>query len=170
VLHPGSSASETDIRRFLLDRLAQYAVPSTLNVVDALPRTTNGKVDYASLSAMSRRKDDNLVARSAHDLSDRVRRIWQDVLEIPAVGAEDNFFDLGGHSLLAAVAARAIDERCGARCTVLDLYLYPTVRALATFLSAGRSEMRATPVADVRVARTAVIRRAKISRNGMDHT
>ena len=64
----------------------------------------------------------------------RIVAIWQEILKVPAVGAEDNFFDLGGHSLLA-VQVHSRVRALGVRdVSITDLFRFPTVRALAAFL------------------------------------
>ncbi|QXV55798.1 non-ribosomal peptide synthetase/MFS transporter [Amycolatopsis sp. TNS106] len=64
----------------------------------------------------------------------RVARVWAQVLDVPVVGADDDFFALGGHSFTAVRAVRLIDERL----RVIDLFLHPTVRELAAHLDAGQ--------------------------------
>ncbi|WP_086848921.1 non-ribosomal peptide synthetase, partial [Amycolatopsis kentuckyensis] len=63
----------------------------------------------------------------------RVASVWAEVLGVPRVGADDDFFALGGHSFTAVRAVRKIDERL----RVIDLFLHPTVRELAAYLDAG---------------------------------
>ncbi|GHJ98950.1 phosphopantetheine-binding protein [Streptomyces sp. NPDC003753] len=60
--------------------------------------------------------------------------IWCEVLELPEVGAEDNFFDLGGHSVLLHMVQDRITARLGAAPPLVDLFQYPTVRGLAAHL------------------------------------
>jgi acyl transferase domain-containing protein len=57
--------------------------------------------------------------------------VWAEVLRAPSVPLDTNFFDLGGHSLLAAELQAKIRERCKVDVRVTDLFLHPTVRALA---------------------------------------
>jgi hypothetical protein len=52
---------------------------------------------------------------------------------------DDNFFDLGGHSLLLVKAHRILRERYP-EVAVLDLFRYPTVGALAGFLTREKVE------------------------------
>jgi amino acid adenylation domain-containing protein len=63
----------------------------------------------------------------------RVAAVWAQVLDVPEIGAADDFFALGGHSFTAVRAVRLIDERL----RVIDLFLHPTVRELAAYLDAG---------------------------------
>ncbi|MFE5571372.1 amino acid adenylation domain-containing protein [Amycolatopsis japonica] len=63
----------------------------------------------------------------------RVAQVWAQVLEVPEVGVDDDFFALGGHSFTAVRAVRLLDERL----RVIDLFLRPTVRELAAYLDAG---------------------------------
>ncbi|MEQ0559938.1 amino acid adenylation domain-containing protein [Amycolatopsis sp. NEAU-NG30] len=64
----------------------------------------------------------------------RIAQVWADVLDVPRVGVDDDFFALGGHSFTAVRAVRLLDERL----RVIDLFLHPTVRELAAYLDAGQ--------------------------------
>ncbi len=48
--------------------------------------------------------------------------IWAEILERPAVGVADNFFDLGGHSLLAVLLLLRIKETFGVELPIDDVY------------------------------------------------
>ena len=47
---PGASASQRELRRWMLDRLSRYKVPRRIWVVEALPRTRTGKVQRGELT------------------------------------------------------------------------------------------------------------------------
>ncbi|MET8977292.1 phosphopantetheine-binding protein [Streptomyces sp. NPDC004539] len=75
--------------------------------------------------------------------------IWSEVLQVPHVGVEQNFFDLGGHSVLLHMVHDRIAARLGMNPPLIELFQYPTVRGLAAYLdgnapgaepSAGRGE------------------------------
>lgn len=59
-----------------------------------------------------------------------IAAIWRDLLEVPAVGAQDNFFDLGGHSLLAATCAARVEQAVGIRVNPREL-IFQTLEQLA---------------------------------------
>lgn len=61
--------------------------------------------------------------------------VWRSVLAVPAIDPHRSFFDLGGDSLLALRARQALQEQSGRDLGPLDLYRYPTARALATHLA-----------------------------------
>lgn len=44
VLRENSTATETDISNFIHDKLAKYKLPSTYELIDAIPKTENGKI------------------------------------------------------------------------------------------------------------------------------
>ncbi|WP_443069305.1 phosphopantetheine-binding protein [Streptomyces sp. NBC_01362] len=58
---------------------------------------------------------------------------WAQVLGLPDIGINDNFFTLGGDSLLA-VRAVALCRRAGVQLTVRQLLSEQTVAALAAAL------------------------------------
>jgi aryl carrier-like protein len=64
-----------------------------------------------------------------------IASIWREVLHVDAVGLHDNFFDLGGHSLLVARVYSKLREAGAGDMSMVDLFQYPTVNALARYLS-----------------------------------
>jgi acyl carrier protein len=62
--------------------------------------------------------------------------LWQQVLGVERVGLEDNFFDLGGDSLRLIQVQGQIGRVLQREVPVTELFQYPTIRALADFLSA----------------------------------
>ncbi|MDQ1815072.1 amino acid adenylation domain-containing protein [Massilia sp. CCM 9210] len=110
--------------------LPQFMVPGFIIEMDALPLTSNGKVDYASLPAP---RQDASVPRVAlrtvteHALAD----IWGTLLGEPVTDAQANFFALGGHSLLAARAVSLIETRLGRDIALKDFFGAGDLAALA---------------------------------------
>ncbi|MEO3924511.1 amino acid adenylation domain-containing protein [Micromonosporaceae bacterium B7E4] len=128
---PGA-VTAAELRRHLAERLVGAAVPATVEVVAALPRTPHGKLDRAALAGSA--------APSPRPPSpgreEALGRIFAELLELPEVGAEDGFFDLGGHSLLATRLLGRLRTQFGADLDVQDLYESPTVADLARRLPA----------------------------------
>ncbi len=120
--------TEADLLRFLEPRLPAYMVPSAFVTLPALPRTPSGKVDRRALPAPERR------ARTFQAPATAVERdlaeVWAEVLRLPEVGADDNFFALGGDSILSIqVVARA--ARRGIRITPRQVFEHQTIAGLA---------------------------------------
>lgn len=66
------------------------------------------------------------------ELEKRLAAIWAELLGVPAVGVNDNFFDLGGHSLLAVQLLSRVREICHAELSLEVVYGGPfTVAELA---------------------------------------
>ena len=70
-------------------------------------------------------------------LEQTIAAIWCEVLELPEVGVDTNFADVGGHSLAMVQVLGRLKERVSQSVTLVDLFRYTTIRALARFLSAA---------------------------------
>jgi amino acid adenylation domain-containing protein len=100
-LHRDLPCASDALRRFVNTKLPQYMTPAAFVVMDAVPLTPNGKVDRAALPAPSERsKAANACAVPATDLERGVASIWEELLGVEKIGANDDFFELGGDSLL----------------------------------------------------------------------
>ena len=61
-------------------------------------------------------------------------QIWCRILQLSAVGPDDNFFDLGGDSALAVQLFGEIAEVCGQQLPPVMIYHAPTIASLAALL------------------------------------
>ncbi|MCX4092842.1 non-ribosomal peptide synthetase [Nocardia sp. alder85J] len=111
--------------------LPGYMVPAHLMVLAELPLSANGKVDRAALPAPQARRASSTGAAPGTEVQRQLAGIVADVLDVTALGIDDNFFDLGGNSLSAARAVGRVNAALGAGLTIRDLFESPTVRALA---------------------------------------
>jgi acyl carrier protein len=73
-------------------------------------------------------------------LEEKLAGIWQEILGLPQVGVESNFFDLGGHSLMATRVVSQIRERCGVEMPLRMLFESPTIAELARYLETSQSK------------------------------
>ena len=132
---PAPTASA--LRERLHARLPAYMVPAHIVLLDAFPLTRNGKIDHARLAQPgppADRANEAVNAPPDSELEAWVARIWQQELNLASVGVDDNFFDVGGNSLLLVQVHRRLEERFRNRISVVDLFSYPTIRALVAFL------------------------------------
>ncbi|MFJ2705333.1 amino acid adenylation domain-containing protein [Streptomyces sp. NPDC087428] len=106
---PGAGAVlDTEaLRAALADVLPAPMVPATVLALDELPLTPSGKLDQNALpSAAPAARTGGRAPRDAHERA--LCEIFAEVLGVPGIGADDDFFVLGGDSLSSiTVATRA---------------------------------------------------------------
>ena len=140
VPEPGAVPTGGELRGFLQPKLPEYMIPSSFKLLDALPLTPHGKVNrraLAGLSAAQLTTGAEFVAPRT-ETEKAIAEVWQEVLRVERVGAHDNFFALGGHSLLLVQLLRRLQAVLKRELSVVDLFRYPSVGALAAYL--GREE------------------------------
>jgi len=137
VPEPGASVSINQLRTYLRQFLPEYMVPASFVILDTLPLNTNGKVDRKALPDINGTRPDLEAAYvpPQTELERVIAAIWQEVLNIEKVGLNDNFFDLGGHSLLLFKVHTRLEEALSRSVSMVDLFRYPTVSALADYLN-----------------------------------
>ncbi|HYG61472.1 MAG TPA: amino acid adenylation domain-containing protein, partial [Thermoanaerobaculia bacterium] len=141
-----------ELRSALQQTLPEYMVPWTFVEVEALPLTANGKVDRKALPAPQVTAGEGYVA-PRNNLERAIATVWREVLGLARVGVHDNFFELGGSSLLVVKLHGRLKQALGNRnLSVMDLFRYSTVDALARYLAAG--EARGESSAEQARART----------------
>jgi amino acid adenylation domain-containing protein/thioester reductase-like protein len=105
---PGAQANPPTaqaLRQYLAQRLPSYMLPGRYLRLDHFPLTPAGKLDRVGLAAAGAAAA-VLPARQAQVTAGPVQaglaRLWEEILDVPHVEPDDDFFDLGGNSLLAA--------------------------------------------------------------------
>ena len=113
--------------------------PGHLIFLDALPRTTSGKLNRRALLEIEdvggSLQAAYVAPRDARDAA--IAAVWARTLRASHIGIHHNFFDLGGHSLTAARMAAQLSRDLEVSVTVRDVFTYPTVAELADYLTAA---------------------------------
>ncbi len=135
---PSSGSNPPDaaeLHAFLKTKLPDYAIPSDFVLMDAIPRSANGKVSRSELPAPV-----PIAARESHgfvpprnEVENMLAAIWSDVLGTPIVGIHDNFLEIGGDSILSIqIVAKA--RQAGLNLAPNHLFENPTIAELALCL------------------------------------
>jgi amino acid adenylation domain-containing protein len=139
----------------LLARVRQSAprwlVPHELAVLDRMPTGSSGKVDLRALAGPATATARAAVVGAADDGGDdrlaAVRATVAEVLDIPSIGPDDDFFAAGGDSLRAMTLVSLARTRFDAEAASLRGFLgTPTARGLLAALEAAEAE---TPAVDL---------------------
>jgi amino acid adenylation domain-containing protein len=130
-----------ELRVFLAERLPAALVPSTFVFLDALPVTANGKLDRRALPL----PEQGTAAQPAFvaprtPVETLLAEIWSEVLRIPRVGVNDDFFALGGHSLRATQVIARVRTTFGIDLPLRSLFEKPTVAGLSLTVASHMME------------------------------
>ncbi|MCB5178956.1 amino acid adenylation domain-containing protein [Streptomyces sp. SMC 277] len=141
------------IRDDLARLLPDYMIPNRVVVLDALPLTANGKIDYAALAA--RQELTGPAARTAGaprvapatPLEEWLARAWAKALkyaDLTDVSMEDSFFACGGNSLIAMTLTRWINREFGLSLPMQTLFDHPRLADLAARIADGGAALPAS--------------------------
>ncbi|TNH22704.1 amino acid adenylation domain-containing protein [Micromonospora orduensis] len=121
--------SPAELRDHLSSSLPDHMIPSAFVAMDVLPLIGNGKLDVRRLPAPD----------LTHAVTGRAPRtpreqfmceLFAEVLGLPAVGPDDDFFALGGHSLLAARLIGRVRQTLGGELAMRSVFEAPTPAGL----------------------------------------
>ena len=136
-----------ELMNFAKAQLPAYMVPSTFVLLDKLPLTTNGKIDYRALPV-----PENLKPETAGEFAPRTRTekllaaIWEEVLDVERVGFNDHFFDCGGHSLRALRVLSRVQQCFKVELSLTDVFTTPTLAGFAEVIERKQLAAKEDPV------------------------
>ena len=118
---------------FLRSRLPDYMIPAFIEILEAFPLLSSGKVNRKGLPKPTPKKTSTVYEAPSSELESKIAFVWEQALGCNSLSVTaDFFYDLGGHSLLAAKTIsnlRKIPEL--KNISILDLYKHPTIKQLA---------------------------------------
>ncbi|MFB8039587.1 condensation domain-containing protein, partial [Streptomyces sp. NPDC056004] len=136
---PDLAVRPVELAAHLRERLPDYLVPAVFVVMDTLPLTPNGKLDRAALPAPEAAPAGS--GRAPRTPQEQIlAELFAEVLDVPRVSVDEDFFGLGGHSLLATRLVARVRSVLGVELGLRALFQAPTVAGLAEALAgAGRA-------------------------------
>jgi nonribosomal peptide synthetase DhbF len=132
----GQVPADAVLRAHAQAALPVYMIPSVFMILDEFPLTSNGKVDRQGLPAPDVSSAQRGRRPRTHD-EKVICRLFAEVLGLPDVRADENFFALGGHSLLAVRLVDKIRSELAVTMSIRSLFEEPTAAGLARLLAMG---------------------------------
>ena len=138
VKQPGKQVSAKEIREFAAIRLASFKVPSKVIFVNEIPKGPTGKIQRIGLAeklglitditGISENKE---YKSPTNEVEKKITAIWEEVLELPKISTDEDFFVLGGDSIQVMRILARIREKTGAELTFESFFDNPTITELS---------------------------------------
>ena len=148
-----------DLRRWLKRGLPEYMVPSSLQVLPAMPTSTNGKLDRRALAALEppplppatavtdepAAGDANAPRTPAEQI---LARIAAEVVGLNGIGIHDDLFEIGIDSVgIIRIVSRA--RQAGLDLTPAQVFRHPNIAELAAAVASAPTAIEEPSPADL---------------------
>ncbi|MGW6618975.1 condensation domain-containing protein, partial [Streptomyces erythrochromogenes] len=153
----GRTVEVEELRALAASRLPEYMVPSVFVTLERLPLSANGKLDRkalpapalpaAAVAAAAAAAAAPAAPAPAGEPVDVLRALVAEVLGLPAVGPDDNYFELGGDSIVS-IRLVGLARKAGLTISARQVFQHPTPAALAA-VATRRADAPAAPVRPV---------------------
>ncbi|MFF0505034.1 amino acid adenylation domain-containing protein [Streptomyces fimicarius] len=132
VPRPGTAPDPVALRAWLAERLPAHLVPAAVVLLETLPTTANAKLDRDRLPA----PDFGAAVGGREPAGERESAVcaaMAEVLSLPRIGADDDFFALGGDSIVTVRLAGVL-RAGGWEAAPRDVFRHRTAAGLAAVL------------------------------------
>jgi amino acid adenylation domain-containing protein len=137
----GIEINSAAVRQHLAQRLPDYMLPWSYVFLREWPLSPTGKVDRRALPAPEVAHHHHYEApQSALEIA--IAALWQQVLAVPGIGLQDNFFQVGGHSLSATRMIALVNQQWHCQIPVKTIFQHQT---LGHFCAAVQANPEAGP-------------------------
>ena len=127
--------SETELRRYLKNKLPEYMVPHYLIKLDQLPYNLNGKIDRKNLPLPNFEIINKNIIPPRNDIDQILISVLSKILNINNISISDSFFELGGDSLTAINLCAKIYSELNVQIFVKDVLENPIIKDLSDVIS-----------------------------------
>ncbi|MDO5836426.1 MAG: amino acid adenylation domain-containing protein [Methanobacterium sp.] len=118
------------LRKYLLDKLPGYMVPSYMVRMDQFPLTFNGKADLRNFPDPDDYLVDEVIAPET-DLEKDLLKMCSDILDTTSFGVTTDLFQLGLTSLSVLKLVTMISQKLGVRVNVTSIMRARNIREMA---------------------------------------
>lgn len=128
------------IKGFLLNKIPDYMVPAYFILVNKIPITSNGKIDFKKLPEPVIKTAGYVAPQN--DIEKSIVKLWSEVLNIESseISIDADFFELGGHSLKATVIISKMHKEFNVKIKLNELFRFSTIRELSGIIIQNQQE------------------------------
>lgn len=135
ILDKNVNISINEIRLEISKLLPSYMVPTYFIFINEFPTNSNGKLDITKLPKINEQQlTSENCALCRNEIDEKIKSIWEEILERSDFGISDNFFNLGGHSLKATRVLSKINEEFEIKIDLKSLFIDPTIMHLSNYI------------------------------------
>ncbi len=151
VVPRGPMPDAAQLKRHLAEFLPDYMLPQHFVELAAVPLLPNGKVNRSALPPPELRLAgaDPIRLAPSNDLERKVLESMEQVLRLPGMSMDDDFFALGGHSLLAARLTAQLGREFELKLSLATLFESPSALKLSRAIAKALAEGHAPPVTPI---------------------
>lgn len=149
VVSPESGLTQSAIRAFASERLADYKVPSQVLIVDAIPKGATGKLKRIGLAELLGEQLDRHYVAPRNDLEQTIADVFSEVLGLDRIGINDNFFTLGGDSIRGTQVIGRLQAGMHVELPIVTLFHKPTVAELAEYIGVSADYVDSDAISNI---------------------
>ena len=124
------SLTEQNIRQYLREHLPDYMIPTSIQLLDRLPRNEHGKLNVHALPKSDNRQIGRQIVAPKNDIQKHLVTAFIKYLGISEISIQDHYFELGGDSIKAIQISYEM-QKLGYEMHVADLYEHPTIESVS---------------------------------------
>ena len=136
---PADGALADSLRDHLRASLPAYMVPSTIDLIDRVPLSPNGKVDRRALVPAASTRTADRPSPAIDRLLRQVTEVVAEVMQQDNIDPDRSLFELGASSLTLVSLQRLLGERIGRTLPLQRIFEAPTAAAFATAIASGEA-------------------------------
>ena len=122
------------IEKRLSEEIPEYMMPTRIERLAELPKTTNGKIDRKFLKQLEIVGDFEELSLPRNETEEQLIGIFENIFDKKPLGVKENFFNLGGYSMLAVQLSGEIEKATGMKIPVSKIFHLQTIERIAKWI------------------------------------
>lgn len=145
------SISINKVKESLANKLPKHMLPYKIVILDKLPMSIGGKVDYKQLPQVIHdfleEQKTKILPRDLVEL--KLVQIWEEILEVKNISINEEFFELGGYSIQAMKIMWRIEEQFNKKLSLSTFFKYNTIEKMAKIIRRNYSSVKSTSLLEL---------------------
>ncbi len=133
------------LKAHLASNLTYYMVPDSLNELETMPMTPNGKINRRALPQPTAEQEE--IVEPANKMERMLLAEMKELLKTDGFGVTSNLISCGMSSLMAIKFAASLQQDWGLAIKATEMLAHPTIREIAELLSAPGAQQGEKAVA-----------------------